>query len=289
VYESRPRAVIITLGNKLFRIPEVAPPAAISLITAKQCSKIISKTRKFVFLTIRPQKKKKTVAAASKRGPSARQLQMDKIVEEYEDIFTSPAGVPLHCQVKHSIDLTPGAPLPNGPIYRRSVLENNEIRRQIQELLEKGHIRPSSSPCGSPIVLVQKKDGTWRLCIDYRALNKITVRNRYPIPRIDDLLDQLKGAKYFSKIDLKLGYHQVSIEPSDVWKTAFKSKEGLFEWLVMPFGLTNAPATFMRLMDDILRPFTNSFVIVYLDDILIFSQSWEEHLHHIRQVPQTLR
>ena len=282
VYESRPRAVIITLGNKLFRIPEVAPPAAISLITAKQCSKIISKTRKFVFLMIRPQGKKKTVAAASKRGPSARQLQMDKIVEEYEDIFTSPAGVPLHCQVKHSIDLTPGAPLPNGPIYRRSVLENNEIKRQIQELLQKGHIRPSSSPCGSPIVLVQKKDGTWRLCIDYRALNKITVRNRYPIPRIDDLLDQLKGAKYFSKIDLKSGYHQVPIEPSDVWKTAFKSKEGLFEWLVMPFGLTNAPATFMRLMDDILRPFTNSFVVVYLDDILIFSQSWEEHLHHIR-------
>ena len=237
---------------------------------------------------IRPQEKKKTVATASKRGPSARQLQMDKIVEEYEDIFTSPAGVPLHCQVKHSIDLTPGAPLPNGPIYRRSVLENNEIKRQIEELLQKGHIRPSSSPCGSPIMLVQKKHGTWRLCIDYRALNKITVCNRYPIPRIDDLLDQLRGAKYFSKIDLKSGYHQVPIEPSDVWKTAFKSKEGLFEWLVMPFGLTNAPATFMRLMDDILWPFTNSFVVVYLDDILIFSQSWEEHLGQIRQVLQTL-
>ena len=174
---------------------------------------------------------------------------MDKVVEEYEDIFTFPAGVPLHCQVKHSIDLNPCAP---------------------------------SSPCGSPIVLVQKKDGTWRFCIDYRPLNKITVWNRYPIPQIDDLLDQLKREKYFSDIDLKSGYHQVPIEPSDVWKTAFKAKEGLFEWLVMPFRLTNAPATFMRLMDDILRPFTNSFVVVYLDDILIFSQSWEEHLHHIR-------
>ena len=151
-------------------------------------------------------------------------------MEEYKDIFTSTTGVPLQCQVKHSINLTLGVSLPNGPIYRRSVLENDEIKRQIQELLQKGHIRPSSSPCGSPIVLVQKKDGTWRLCIDYRALNKITVRSRYPIPRIDDLLDQLKGAKYFSNIDLKSGYHQVPIEPSDVWKTAFKSKECLFEW-----------------------------------------------------------
>eukprot|EP00253_Pinus_taeda_P012886 PITA_12886 len=121
------------------------------------------------------------------------------------------------------------------------------------------------------------------------VLNKITVCNRYQIPWIDDLLDQLKGAKYFSKFDLKSGYHQVLIEPFDVWKTTFEAKQGLFEWLVMPFALTNAPATFMRLMDDTLRPFTISFVVVYLDDILIFSQSWEEHLHHIRHVLQTLR
>jgi hypothetical protein len=128
-------------------------------------------------------------------------------MESYQDIFTSPAGVSLHCQVKHSIDLILGAPMPNKPVYRRSLMENEEIKRQIKELLQKGNIRPRSSPCGSPIVLVQKKVGTWRLCIYYRALNKITVWNRYPIPRIDDLLDQLKGAKYFSKIDLKFGYH----------------------------------------------------------------------------------
>jgi len=124
---------------------------------------------------------------------------MDKVVKEYKDISTSLAGVPLCCQVKHSINITPGAPLPNGPIYRCSVLENDEIKRQIQELLQKGHIHPSSSPYGSPIMLVQKKDGTWRLCIDYQALNMITVRNSYPIPWIDDLLDQLKGVKYFTR------------------------------------------------------------------------------------------
>ena len=246
MYESRPRAVIVTLGNKLYRIPEVPPPAAISLVTEKQCSKFISQTRKFFFLMTSPQGKKNTVAMTSRQGSSTRQQQMDKVVEEYGDIFTSPTGVPLHCQVKHPIDLTLGVPLPNGPIYRRSVLENDEIKRQIQELLQKGHIQPSSSPCGNPIMLVQKKDGTWRLCINYRALKKITVRNRYPIPWFDDLLDQLKWEKYFSKIDLKSGYHQVPIEPSDVWKIAFKARESLFEWLVMPFGLTNALATFMR-------------------------------------------
>ena len=145
-------------------------------------------------------------------------------MEEYKYIFSSPIGVPLHCQVKHSINLTPSAPLPNGIVYHRSLMENEEIKHQIQELLQKGNIRPKSSPCRSPIVLVQKKYGTWRLCIDYRALNKIIVRNWYPIPRIDDLLDRLKGAKFFSKIDLKSSYHQVPIEKTNVWNISFKSK-----------------------------------------------------------------
>ena len=168
-------------------------------------------------------------------------------------------------------------------------MENDEIKNQIQELLEKGYIIPNTSPCGSPIVLVQKKDETWQCCIDYRALNKIIVRNRYQIPRIDDLLDQHKGEKFFSKTDLKSSYHQVPIEPTNVWKTTFKSKECLFKWLVIPFGLTNAPTTFMRLMDDVLRPFTNSFMVIYLDDILIFSRTWEEHMWHVWRVLSTLR
>jgi hypothetical protein len=160
---------------------------------------------------------------------------VDNIVEEYKDIFSSPIGVSWHCQVKHSIDLILCVPLLNGPVYRCSLVENEEIKRQIQEILQKGNIQPNSSPYRSPIVLIQKKYGTYRICIDDRVLNKIAVRNRYPIPRIDNLLDQIKGAKFFNEIDLKFGYHQVPIEHTDAWKTAFKSKEGLFEWLVMPF------------------------------------------------------
>jgi hypothetical protein len=136
---------------------------------------------------------------------------------------------------------------------------------------------------------VQEKDGTWRICMNYRALNKITIRNRYLIPRIDDLLDQLKGGKLFRNIDLMSGYHQVPIEPNDVCKTTLKSKEALYEWLVMPYVLKNAPTTFMRLMDDVLRPFTNSFVVVYFDDIPIFNRTWEEHMRHIQHVLSTLR
>jgi hypothetical protein len=163
----------------------------------------------FVFFFIRSHSKQKVVATsmASTECLSLQQNKVDGIVEEYRDIFGSPIEVLTHCQVKHPIDLTPSTPLPNGPIYRHSFMENDEIRRQIRELLKKGHIRPSSSPCRSPIVLVQKKYATWRLCIDYRDLKKIIFRNHYPIPRIDDLLDQLKGGNFFSKIYLKSVYH----------------------------------------------------------------------------------
>jgi hypothetical protein len=158
VYDSRPRSVIIALNKKLYRIPEAVPSSAISLISIKQCRKVISQTGKFVFFVIRSQSEQKI--AATSMASAVEQKQVDKVVEEYTDIFSSPIEVPLHCQVKHLIDLTPDAPLPNGKVYRRTLLENEETKRHIQELLHKGHIRPNSLPCGSPIALVQKKDET---------------------------------------------------------------------------------------------------------------------------------
>jgi hypothetical protein len=165
------------LNRKLYRIPEAVPHSAISLISTKKCSKVISQTEKFVLFVIFSQSEQNITATsrASMTDISTQQKQVNKVMEEYSDIFSSPTRVPLHCQVKHPINLTPSAPLPNGPFYCCSLLENGEIKRKIQELLHKGHICPNSLPCGSPIVLVQKKDGTWGLCIDYRALSKITV------------------------------------------------------------------------------------------------------------------
>jgi hypothetical protein len=163
------------------------------------------------------------------------------------------------------------------------------MQRQIEELLQKGWVEPSTSPYGAPILFVGKKDGGLRMCIDYRALNKLTVKNRYPLPRIDDLFDQLRGAQYFSSIDLAQGYHQIRIPPEDVPKTAFRTPIGHFQFKVLCFGLTNAPATFQQVMNQIFRHQVGKFVLVYLDDILIFSKTREEHLQHLDAVLQVLK
>ncbi|GJU02776.1 putative reverse transcriptase domain-containing protein [Tanacetum coccineum] len=164
-----------------------------------------------------------------------------------------------------------------------------ELSEQLKELSDKGFIRPSSSPWGAPVLFVKKKDGSFRMCIDYRELNKLTVKNRYPLPRIDDLFDQLQGSSVYSKIDLRSGYHQLRVREEDIPKTAFRTRYGHYEFQVMPFGLTNAPAVFMDLMNRVCKPYLDKFVIVFIDDILIYSKNKQEHEEHLKLILELLK
>lgn len=222
------------------------------------------------------------------------QQEAESIVQEFADVF--PDDLPsvqklptVRRAIDHRIELVPGSAPPNRPMFRMSPKEIDEVKKQLTELLDKGLIQPSKSPFGAPVLMVKKKDGGLRFCIDYRALNAITIKNCYPLPRVDELFDRLQGARYFSKLDLRAGYWQIRIHPDDVPKTAFRTRYGHFEWLVLPMGLTNAPATFMHLMNEVFRPFLDDFVVVFLDDILIYSKTLADHRRHLRMVLDVLR
>jgi hypothetical protein len=217
-------------------------------------------------------------------------LEHIRIVCEYPDVFPEELpGMPPDRDIEFSIELLPKTAPISKRAYRMDVKDLIELKKQIEELLDKGFIRPSSSPWGAPVLFMNKKDGSRRMCVDYRSLNEVTIKNKYPLPRIEDLFDQMRGSTVFSRIDLRSGYHQLKIRTKDIPKIAFTTRYGLYEFLVMSFGLTNAPAYFMTLMNKVFMEYLDQFVVVFIDDLLVYSQNEEAHEDHLRLVLQKLR
>ncbi|KAE8262023.1 hypothetical protein A4X09_0g7551, partial [Tilletia walkeri] len=264
-------------------------PVKISVVSRGALAKL-ARTEKVYVAFLQPTSSPVPDAPSSADEESLKK-HADAMFERYSPVFPEklPAGLPPDRRVQHRIDEHPDSAPVNGPLYRHSERELKALRYFIEEEVDAGRIRPSASPYASPVLFVPKKDGSLRICYDYRALNKQTIKDRYPLPRIDDLLDRLRRAKYFSKIDLKSGYNQIQVLEDHVHKTAFKTRYGNYECLVMPFGLCNAPGTFQRLMNDLFRPFLDRFVIVYLDDILIFSETLDDHKQHVGQILKLLQ
>ncbi|GKC06018.1 reverse transcriptase domain-containing protein [Tanacetum coccineum] len=235
----------------------------------------------------RPDKKARLLMSTKASDKKQKEIVMFRY---FPEVFPDDlSGLSPIWEIKFRIELIPGStPVAKSP-YRLAPFELEELSGQVKELQDKGFIRPSSSSWGAPLLFVKKKDGSFRMCINYRELNKLTVKNRYPLPRIDDLFDQLQGSQFFSMIDLRSGYHQLRVHEDNIPKTAFRTCYGHFEFTLMPFGLTNAPAIFMDLMNRVCRPYLDKFVIVFIDDILIYSKTQEEHVEHLRLVLKLLK
>ncbi|GJU11279.1 putative nucleotidyltransferase, ribonuclease H [Tanacetum coccineum] len=281
------RDAVIVCGKKVVRIPCGNKTLIVEGDKGPSRLKVISciKARKYIERGCQM-----FVAHVTEKKSKEKRLEDVPVIRDFPEVFPDDLpGLPPPRQVEFRIDLVPGAaPVARAP-YRLAPSEMKELSVQLQELLEKGFIRPSSSPWGAPVLFVKKKDGSFRMCIDYRELNKLTIKNRYPLPRIDDLFDQLQGSSVYSKIDLRSGYHQLRIKEEDIPITAFRTRYGHFEFQVMSFGLTNAPAVFMDLMNRVCKPYLDKFVIVFIDDILIYSKDKEEHGEHLKIILELLK
>jgi len=214
-----------------------------------------------------------------------RKLEDILVIRDYPDVFAEVTiGLPPDREIEFTIDLMPGTqPIHKAP-YRMVPSELKVLKKQLEDLVDRGFIHPSVSPWGAPVLFVKKKDGSLRMCIDYRELNRVTIKNKYPLPRIDDLFDQLKEATVFSKIDLRSGYHQLKVKEEDIPNTTIRKRYGNCEFLVMPFGVTNAPSVFMDLMNRVFHKYLDQFVVVFIDDILVYSASHEDHEEHLKTV-----
>ncbi|GBG77830.1 hypothetical protein CBR_g25760 [Chara braunii] len=252
---------------------------------------LINRTRITVLLGCGATRNFMSLSAVKKLhlGMKVQQMQQpQQVVDKYVILMQEPFGLPNQ-PTKHHIELLPGAVPPKDRIYRMSPAELEELRKQLETMTSKGWIRPSTYEFGAPVLFVPKGNGEFRMYIDYMGLNKITRKSTESLPRIDDLLDMVQGCRVFSKVDLKSGYHQIEMAEEDVYKTTFKTRYWTYEFLVMPFRLCNAPGTFQTEMHRIFKPYLDKFMVVYLDDILVFSRTAKEHAEHLTLVLQSLR
>ena len=296
---SSPQAVMQWVVTRMLAIRSLT---TVNTISAKAAAKAISRGARVSIIMVRekppptPDESPITLGAAQGTADTAPastetvpSTAMDALLKEFHDVFQEMSSMPPDRGVAHSIPLETGAVPPGKRMYRLSPREREEVETQIKKLLAMGFIQPSTSPYGAPVLFVDKPDGSLRMCLDYRALNKITIKRRYPMPNIQDLFDQLQGAKVFSSLDLQQGYYQIRIPEEDVPKTAFLTHLGQYEYKVLCMGLTNAPATFQELMNKVFAPYIGKFVLVYLDDIMVYSKTPEDHVRHLRLVLEALR